>query len=140
DTLKEEDTSPSSSSQVSINTATATFAATTDEHIITSSTKSCGDRTPSSSPPLSTVKHKQIVDSPPDDVRAFFGHPLTRASNALNGDDADNNADSEALLHEYISLSTAESEELKTTEKLPAFLEIIKLVSLVHFSVNVVLP
>jgi hypothetical protein len=38
---------------------------------------------------------KTAVENIPSDVNAFFGHPLTAATNAIEG------ADSLALLHEY---------------------------------------
>jgi hypothetical protein len=48
------------------------------------------------------------LDGPPDDKEAFFGHPLTRATIAISGEDE--SAQAEALLHEYLNLQSLDKE------------------------------
>ncbi|XP_041356573.1 grainyhead-like protein 1 homolog isoform X3 [Gigantopelta aegis] len=55
-------------------------------------------------------------DRPPDDVKAFFGHPLTAATTAING--ADEHASAAALLHEYINLPAIDKSGMKIMDKL----------------------
>ena len=55
-------------------------------------------------------------DRPPDDVKAFFGHPLTAATTAVNG--ADEHASAAALLHEYINLPAIDRSGMKIMDKL----------------------
>ncbi|CAG5118551.1 unnamed protein product [Candidula unifasciata] len=116
DMFKEEDASPSST----------TSTMTASEDVISSSSSRrmlCDERSASQSPLL---KEKVTVDSPPDDVKAFFGHPLTRATNALNGDEVDTNADAEALLHEYKYLHSIQRDEIKVSGRLNGFLDIVR--------------
>ncbi|BFY99264.1 hypothetical protein BsWGS_02303 [Bradybaena similaris] len=120
DMFKDDDTSPSST------TSGRSSEGGGDEEVISSSSSRtiiCNKISPSQSP--STAKEKAVVDSPPDDVRAFFGHPLTRATNALNGDEVDTNADAEALLHEYKNLPSIERDDNKVSARLNSFLDIV---------------
>ncbi|XP_059157789.1 uncharacterized protein LOC131942094 isoform X2 [Physella acuta] len=114
--FKEEDTSPTSTSNITPLPSHPT-PVPSDENTISSSTKSCEESPSALSPPLGTSKRKSSVDSPPDDVGAFFGHPLTKATNALIGD-LDNNASAVALLHEYINLPSIDRDDLKVGDKL----------------------
>ncbi|CAI9720243.1 Hypothetical predicted protein [Octopus vulgaris] len=50
-------------------------------------------------------------DGPPDDKKAFFGHPLTAATSAINGDDTQ--ALRAALQHEYMNFSTNYGDDIK---------------------------
>lgn len=52
-----------------------------------------------------------MEDGPPDDKKAFFGHPLTAATSAINGDDTQ--ALRAALQHEYMNFSAAYSNDAK---------------------------
>ncbi|XP_064606522.1 protein grainyhead-like isoform X2 [Liolophura sinensis] len=54
-------------------------------------------------------------DGPPDDVRAFFGHPLTAATTAINGDDT--HIHGLALLHEYQNLPAMDRSGMKIGDK-----------------------
>lgn len=51
--------------------------------------------------PITDLK-SAAKDVPPDDPAAFFGHPLTAASTAINGEDS--HANGAALYHEYMNL------------------------------------
>ncbi|GFO13318.1 hypothetical protein PoB_003982300 [Plakobranchus ocellatus] len=126
--------SHSDNSNITVTTITTTTATDDEEIVTSSSTRSCEERPPSSSPPLPTAKQKASVYEdccPPDDVGAFFGHPLTRATSALNGDEVDTNASAVALLHEYINLPAIHTEDLKVGDKLNGFLDIISLITTV---------
>jgi len=61
-------------------------------------------------------KNRSEHDGPPDDIQAFFGHPLTAATTAINGEDT--NASAAALLHEYINLPAIDKSEGKIDDKL----------------------
>ncbi|XP_025110832.1 uncharacterized protein LOC112574164 isoform X3 [Pomacea canaliculata] len=60
------------------------------------------------------------VDGPPDNVGAFFGHPLTRATIAINGEDQ--GAQAEALFHEYINLPAIDKDGYKICDKLASII------------------
>ncbi|OWF54580.1 uncharacterized protein LOC110443256 isoform X2 [Mizuhopecten yessoensis] len=62
-------------------------------------------------------KRRSEQDGPPDDIQAFFGHPLTAATTAINGEDS-TNASAAALFHEYINLPAIEKSEFKIGEKI----------------------
>lgn len=62
-------------------------------------------------------KRRSEQDGPPDDIQAFFGHPLTAATTAINGEDT-TNASAAALFHEYINLPAIEKSELKIGDKI----------------------
>ncbi|XP_069126198.1 uncharacterized protein [Argopecten irradians] len=62
-------------------------------------------------------KRRSEQDGPPDDIQAFFGHPLTAATTAINGEDS-TNASAAALFHEYINLPAIEKSELKIGDKI----------------------
>ncbi|XP_076093814.1 uncharacterized protein LOC143064677 isoform X3 [Mytilus galloprovincialis] len=62
-------------------------------------------------------------DGPPDDIRAFFGHPLA-ATTSINGEDTQSSA--AALLHEYINLPALDKSGLKIGEKLHLLQELIR--------------
>lgn len=64
-------------------------------------------------------------DGPPDDIRAFFGHPLA-ATTSINGEDTQSSA--AALLHEYINLPALDKSGLKIGEKLHLLQELIRYV------------
>uniref|UniRef100_A0A2C9JH45 Grh/CP2 DB domain-containing protein n=1 Tax=Biomphalaria glabrata TaxID=6526 RepID=A0A2C9JH45_BIOGL len=123
ESFKDDDMSPTSTSNESTSTRLASAPTTTDEDAISSSSRQCDSVVPFM--PLPKAKNKSSMDSPPDDVGAFFGHPLTRATNALNGEGLDTNASAVALLHEYISIPPLEREDIKGDDKLNGLLEII---------------
>ncbi|XP_013417111.1 grainyhead-like protein 1 homolog isoform X2 [Lingula anatina] len=55
------------------------------------------------------------ADEIPADIRAFFGHPLTAATTAIDGEDA--HASALALLHEYHNLPAIDRGDLKVGDK-----------------------
>ena len=65
---------------------------------------------------------EQGMDGPPDDKEAFFGHPLTRATIAINGEDQE--AQAEALLHEYMNLQAMDKEGGKIGDRLASIIDI----------------
>ncbi|KAL8574873.1 hypothetical protein ACOMHN_003433, partial [Nucella lapillus] len=83
----------SSSPPVGNNAATVTSTTTTLD------SSNCS----SSSPPPLLKATFAGMDGPPDDKEGFFGHPLTRAEIAINGE-AQQDAQREAFLHEYMNL------------------------------------
>ena len=64
---------------------------------------------------------EQGMDGPPDDKEAFFGHPLTRATIAINGEDQE--AQAEALLHEYMNLQAMDKEGGKIGDRLASIID-----------------
>ena len=52
----------------------------------------------------------------PQDIRAFFGHPLTAATVSVNGTD-DNSASALALLHEYQNLPAIDKSDIKIGDR-----------------------
>nr|KAG5714072.1 hypothetical protein BaRGS_020400 [Batillaria attramentaria] len=77
---------------------------------------------PIPSPPPSPPGELKDKD-PPDNVLAFFGHPLTRATNAINGEDQDPEAQAEALFHEYINLPAMDRADSKIGDRLASLIE-----------------
>ncbi|KAK3089720.1 hypothetical protein FSP39_005877 [Pinctada imbricata] len=69
-------------------------------------------------------KSRGINDGPPDDIRAFFGHPLTAAATAINGEDT--NASAAALLHEYINLPSLDKSGMKIGDTLSSIYDILR--------------
>ena len=63
------------------------------------------------------------ADGPPDDIRAFYGHPLTAATSAVSDD---NNASAVALLHEYINLPALDKSGMKIGDKISSIYDIMK--------------
>lgn len=64
------------------------------------------------------------MDGPPDDVGAFFGHPLTRATIAINGEDQE--AQAQALFHEYLNLQAIDRDGVKIADRLATILDTIR--------------
>jgi len=56
-------------------------------------------------------------DEVPEDIRAFFVHPLTAATSALDGEDEESHASALALLHEYQNLPSLDRTDLKMGER-----------------------
>ncbi len=52
----------------------------------------------------------------PQDIRAFFGHPLTAATASVNGTE-DNSASALALLHEYQNLPAIDKSDIKIGDR-----------------------
>ncbi|KAL5016848.1 hypothetical protein ScPMuIL_006437 [Solemya velum] len=67
---------------------------------------------------------KTPEEIPPDDIRAFFGHPLTAATTAINGEDTQ--ASAVALLHEYINLPAIDKSGLKIGDNINSIYDIIR--------------
>jgi len=55
-------------------------------------------------------------DEVPQDLRAFFGHPLTVATASVNGPD-DTSASALALLHEYQNLPAIDKSDVKIGDR-----------------------
>ena len=72
----------------------------------------------------SDVKGRLPHDGPPDDIRGFFGHPLTAATTAFNGEDS--NASAKALLHEYINLPSLDKSGMKIGETVSSIYDILR--------------
>lgn len=66
----------------------------------------------------------QTDDGPPDDIRAFYGHPLTAATAAIDQDDT--HASAVALLHEYINLPALDRSGLKIGDKINSIYDIMR--------------
>lgn len=66
----------------------------------------------------------RTTDGPPDDIRAFYGHPLTAATAAVNEDDT--HASAVALLHEYINLPALDKSGLKIGDKINSIYDIMR--------------
>lgn len=66
----------------------------------------------------------RTADGPPDDIRAFYGHPLTAATAAVNDDDT--HASAVALLHEYINLPAIDKSGLKIGDKINSIYDILR--------------
>jgi len=64
------------------------------------------------------------ADGPPDDIRAFYGHPLTAATASVNEDDT--HASAVALLHEYINLPALDKSGLKIGDKINSIYDIMR--------------
>ncbi|XP_053393809.1 uncharacterized protein LOC123523670 isoform X2 [Mercenaria mercenaria] len=71
-----------------------------------------------------TGKHTPTTDGPPDDIRAFYGHPLTAATASAN--DADTHASAVALLHEYINLPALDRSGMKIGDKINSIYDIMR--------------
>ena len=69
-----------------------------------------------------------LSDGPPDDIRAFFGHPLTAAATAINGEET--NASAAAFLHEYINLPSLDKSGMKIGETLSSIYDILRYISI----------
>ena len=63
----------------------------------------------------------------PEDISAFFGHPLTAASSALTGDNGDNQASALALLHEYQNLPAIDRSDMKIGDKFQSLNDLLRL-------------
>ncbi|XP_070194105.1 AF4/FMR2 family member lilli-like [Littorina saxatilis] len=116
-------------SSLADDTTTATLPTTTATTTTTTngsspSTPSPGGTQPPNlpSPPESPTGHG--LDGPPDDKEAFFGHPLTRATNAINGEDQE--AQAEALLHEYMNLQAMDKEGGKIGDRVSFLMESLR--------------
>ncbi|KAK3606177.1 hypothetical protein CHS0354_010815 [Potamilus streckersoni] len=68
--------------------------------------------------------NNKTSEGPPDDIRAFFGHPLTAATTAINGEDT--NASAVALLHEYINLPALDKSGMKIGDKFHSIYDIMR--------------
>ena len=60
-------------------------------------------------------KHRSDHDGPPDDINAFFGHPLTAATTAINGEDT--SASAAALQYEYMNLPGIDRNQVQNGQK-----------------------
>ncbi|XP_060551159.1 uncharacterized protein LOC132712748 isoform X2 [Ruditapes philippinarum] len=69
-------------------------------------------------------KQPNSTDGPPDDIRAFYGHPLTAATASSN--DADTHASAVALLHEYINLPALDRSGMKIGDKINSIYDIMR--------------
>ncbi|CAH1773310.1 unnamed protein product [Owenia fusiformis] len=70
-----------------------------------------------------TSDHESILrpcgkEEVPQDLKAFFGHPLTAATTAINGDE---HASALALLHEYHNLPAIDRSDIKIRDKYQDF-------------------
>ncbi|XP_052777323.1 uncharacterized protein LOC128214740 isoform X2 [Mya arenaria] len=63
------------------------------------------------------------TDGPPDDIRGFYGHPLTVATAAV---DDDTQASAVALLHEYINLPALDRSGMKIGETINSIYDIMR--------------
>ena len=61
-------------------------------------------------------------DEVPDDIHAFFGHPLS--SDGIVGEDTDHSA--LAILHEYQSLPAIDRTDTKVGDKLDSLADLLK--------------
>lgn len=77
---------------------------------------------------ITNVNNKRTpsTDGPPDDIRAFYGHPLTAATASAN--DADTHASAVALLHEYINLPALDRSGMKIGDKINSIYDIMRFV------------
>jgi len=62
-------------------------------------------------------------DGPPDDISAFYGHPLTAATASV---DDDTHASAVALLHEYINLPALDRSGMKIGDKINSIYDIMR--------------
>ena len=75
-------------------------------------------------------KPKTTEDGPPDDIRAFFGHPLTAAT-TIN--EEDRHASAVALLHEYINLPALDKSGMKIGDKINSIYDIMRYFFKIYF-------
>ena len=71
--------------------------------------------------PNNTMGRREEI---PEDIRAFFGHPLTAATSAIDGDDA--HASALALLHEYQNLPAIDRSDMKIGDKFGSLNDILR--------------
>ncbi|KAL4236676.1 Grainyhead-like protein 2 [Mactra antiquata] len=71
-----------------------------------------------------TDKQPTSTDGPPDDIRAFYGHPLTAATASVNAEDT--HASAVALLHEYINLPALDRSGMKIGDKINSIYDIMR--------------
>ncbi|XP_052266971.1 uncharacterized protein LOC127868873 isoform X2 [Dreissena polymorpha] len=69
-------------------------------------------------------KAVSAMDCPPDDIRAFYGHPLAAATASSNV--ADTHASAVALLHEYINLPALDKSGKKIGDKITSAYDILR--------------
>ena len=83
---------------------------------------------PVSSSDLSLPVSKGLAkDEVPEDIRAFFGHPLTAATSALEG--GETQASALALLHEYQNLPAIDRADLRIGDRYESIQDILRLVN-----------
>lgn len=69
--------------------------------------------------PHGTLDLPYSEDEVPEDIKAFFGHPLTAAETALHGDAL-------ALLHEYQHLPSIDKNDLRLADKYEIFNDLLR--------------
>ena len=70
-------------------------------------------------------KREPSRDEVPDDIHAFFGHPLTGVSDGIVGEDTEH-ASALAILHEYQNLPAIDRTDTKAGEKLDTLADLLK--------------
>ena len=74
---------------------------------------------------ISGINKPLCKDEVPEDIRAFFGHPLTAVSSDTEGGEG-SQASAMALLHEYQNLPAIDKVDLKIGERYESIHDILR--------------
>ena len=69
-------------------------------------------------------KREPSRDEVPDDIHAFFGHPLTGVSDGIAEEDS--SASALAILHEYQNLPAIDRTDIKVGDRLDTIADLLK--------------